>query len=115
MSSPIPNTFNKNSIMSHNHHPTTVFRWRCRRISFRNKRLPTVRLGGEKKPHRGFIWVKLFRRVKVKCMLKKVKQYYKSLVKEIVEGGAQLESIQQRLILETYFVVPGMGLPYPVF
>ncbi|KAK4373827.1 hypothetical protein RND71_004504 [Anisodus tanguticus] len=114
MSSPLSNTFNKNSVMSHNHHPTTVFRWRCRKISFRKKRLPTVRLGGEKKPHHGFILVKLFRRVKVKCMLKKVKHYYKSLMKEILEGGAQLESIQQRLIFEKSCVVPGMGLSYPV-
>lgn len=74
-----------------------------------------VRLGGEKKPLRGFILVKLFRRVKLKRILKKLKQYYRSLVKDIVEGGGALESVQQRLILEASFAVPVMGLSFNTF
>nr|XP_033517406.1 uncharacterized protein LOC117281673 [Nicotiana tomentosiformis] len=113
MSSPKPNTFNKNSV-SHGHPTTTFRRWR-QKISFRRKRLPMVRLGGEKKPRRGFILVKLFRRVKLKYILKKLKQYYRSLVKDIVEGGGALDSFQQRLILETSFAVPVMGLSFNTF
>ncbi|KAK4726473.1 hypothetical protein R3W88_031390 [Solanum pinnatisectum] len=102
MCTPMPNTFNKSS----QYHPTTttIFRWRTLR---RKKR--TVWLCGEKKPRRGLILVILYRRVKLKCMLKKVKHYYKSLVKEIMEGGSTLGSIQQRLILETSCAVPVLG------
>ncbi|KAG5572975.1 hypothetical protein H5410_062741 [Solanum commersonii] len=106
MCSPMPNTFNKSS---HYHRTTTtIFRWQSRKISLRGKKR-TVWLSGEKKPRRGLILVNLYRRVKLKCVLKKMKHYYKSLVKEIMEGGSTLGSIQQRFILETSYAVPVLG------
>ncbi|XP_016499969.2 uncharacterized protein LOC107818456 [Nicotiana tabacum] len=105
-------------------HPTTVFRWvpSRRKITFRKKRLPTVRLGGEKNPRRGFSVVKLFRRVRLKwlklhytCMLKRLKEYYQSAVKDIMESGGALDAFQQRLLLETSFAVPVMGLSFNTF
>uniref|UniRef100_M0ZZ53 Uncharacterized protein n=1 Tax=Solanum tuberosum TaxID=4113 RepID=M0ZZ53_SOLTU len=96
MESPISNTFTKNS---HNH-PT------------KKKALPSARLGGgrgEKKIHQVFMAAKFIGRVKVKCMVEKVKKYSESLVKEIKEGGKTLESIQQRFIMQTSLSVPLMA------
>ncbi|KAG8380168.1 hypothetical protein BUALT_Bualt07G0165400 [Buddleja alternifolia] len=97
------------------HHPTTTFRWTLRRG---RQRLPTVRLGG-KKPRRGFFLFRLCRRAKVKllrvkylCMLKKVKKYYDSLVKDMIDGSRTIESFQQRMLLETSFAIPVMGLSF---
>lgn len=96
MESPISNTFTKSS---HNH-PT------------KKKTLPTGRLGGgrgEKKIRQVFMAAKFIGRTKVKCMIQKVKFFSDSLVKEIKEGGKNLESIQQRFVMQTSFSVPLMG------
>ncbi|KAL3528581.1 hypothetical protein ACH5RR_007903 [Cinchona calisaya] len=108
--------------------PTTTtatmatFRTTRRRLSFRRRKLPTVRLGGNKKPRKGFFLVRLFRRVKLKslknkyfCMLKKLKNYYTSLVKDIIEAGGTIESFHQRVLLETSFAVPVMGISFNSF
>ncbi|KAG6384061.1 hypothetical protein SASPL_156140 [Salvia splendens] len=78
--------------------------------------LPTVRLGG-KKPRRGFFLLRLCKKAKLKwlklkylSMLKKLKSYYKDLVKDMIEGSGTIESFQQRMLLETSFAVPVMGL-----
>ncbi|KAL3335242.1 hypothetical protein AABB24_031444 [Solanum stoloniferum] len=108
-------------------HPTTVFRWgplARRKFSFRKKRLPTVRLGGGKNNNsrRRFSVAKLFRRVKLRwlklqytCLLKKLREYYRSAVKDLMENGGALDSFQQRLLLETSFAVPVMGLSFNTF
>ncbi|KAL2493319.1 hypothetical protein Adt_28947 [Abeliophyllum distichum] len=101
------------------HHPTTTFRWPSRRkISFRRRRLPTIRLGG-KKPRGGFLLMRVFRRAKMRWlklkqtrMLKKLKEYYRSLMNDIVVGSCTIESFQQRLLLETSFAIPVMGLSF---
>lgn len=116
-----PNSVQK--IVSHAN-PTTIFRWVPvrRKITFRKKRLPTVRLGDAKNPRRGFSVVKLFRRVRLRwlklhytCMLKKLKEYYQSAVKDIMESGGALDAFQQLLLMETSFAVPVMGLSFNTF
>ncbi|XP_069154896.1 uncharacterized protein [Solanum lycopersicum] len=108
-------------------HPTTVSRrgpLPRRKFSFRKKKLPTVRLGGGKNNNnrRRFSVAKLFRRVKLRwlksqytCLLKKMREYYQSAVKDIMENGGALDSFQQRLLLETSFAVPVMGLSFNTF
>lgn len=87
------------------------FRWRLRR---RQQRLPTVRLGGKKSRRRFFVsrlrnkvklkWLKL----KYLSMLKKLKNYYKDLVKDMMQGSGANESYQQCMLLEASF---GLGIP----
>ncbi|GFP85729.1 hypothetical protein PHJA_000716600 [Phtheirospermum japonicum] len=90
----------------------TTRRWK---ISRRRQRLPTVRLGGEK-PRRGFSFSRACRKVKLKwmtvkyyCMLKKLKKYYASFVKDLMEGTRATESFRQGMILDATFGVPIMG------
>ncbi|CAN4098544.1 unnamed protein product [Withania somnifera] len=99
--------------------PTNTFRWGRRKISLRKKRLPTVRLGGLK---RGFTIAKLFKRVKLQwlklqymCLLKKLREYYQCAVKDMMENGGAVDAFQQRLLLETSFAVPVMGLSFNTF
>ncbi|CAK9179868.1 unnamed protein product [Ilex paraguariensis] len=111
----------QNTLNKHQSHTnkTTVFGWSSRRRTpLRRRRPPSMRLGG-KKTRRGLFLVRLFRRVRLRwlklkysCMLKKLKDYYHSLVKDIIEGGATIESYQQRLFLETSFAIPVMGLSF---
>lgn len=91
--------------------PTATFRWTLRG---RRRRLPTVRLGGNK-PRRGFLLGRVCRKAKLKwvkakylCMVKKVKEYYK----DVVEGPGTIESFHQRMLLETSFAIPVMGLTF---
>ncbi|KAL2243186.1 UNVERIFIED_CONTAM: hypothetical protein Sindi_0436600 [Sesamum indicum] len=88
------------------------FRWTLRRG---RQRLPTVRLGG-KKPR---FLLRLCKRAKLKwlrvkyvSLLKKVKKCYESMVKEVGEGRRTIESFQQRMLLETSFAIPVMGLSF---
>lgn len=89
-----------------------------RKLSFfRRRKLPIVRLGG--KPRFGFFLVKFVRRVKLKAlklkylkMLKKLKEYYRSMAKDMIEGSGTMDSFQQRLLLETSFAVPVMGFSF---
>ncbi|XP_057786729.1 uncharacterized protein LOC131004135 [Salvia miltiorrhiza] len=97
-------------------HPAGSFRWRLRRG---RPRLPTVRLGGRKPRGRllrlckkaKLKWVKL----KYLSMLKKIKKYYQGLVRDMIEGSGSIESFQQRILLETSFAVPVMGLSFNAY
>ncbi|RAL43846.1 hypothetical protein DM860_014347 [Cuscuta australis] len=97
-----------------------------RRIFFlrRRRKLPTVRLGGgggggEKAPRRRFL-VKILRRVRVKweywSMLKKMKAYCRSLLRDISAGAGvgpvddYQYSYRQMLFVETFLAVPMMAL-----
>ncbi|KAL5702918.1 hypothetical protein ACHQM5_028078 [Ranunculus cassubicifolius] len=82
----------------------------------RRRKVQTIRLGG-KKTRKGFILTRIFKKVKLKwlklqytCMLRKLRKYYHSVVKDIIDAGATLESLQHRIIMETYFTVPVMGV-----
>ena len=109
------------------HSSSAHFRWTTGRwrLSFRRRtKLPTVRLGGAggKKPRRRFFLVRPWRRVKLRalkhkyiCMVKKLKDYYGGLVKELMEAGGAMEPFQQRILIETSFAVPVMGLSFNSF
>ncbi|KAG2251494.1 hypothetical protein Bca52824_081630 [Brassica carinata] len=46
-------------------------------------------------------------------LVKKIKGFYRNLVKEFVEAGAELEAIQKRMTVEAAaFAVPGLGLSF---
>ncbi|XP_026431324.1 uncharacterized protein LOC113328429 [Papaver somniferum] len=97
------------------------FRWPMRRKRLgRRRKTPTVCLGGDsKKPRRGLIIVKLLRRIRLKwlklqytCMLRKLKDTYYAVLKDLIEAGSTFESIQQRIMNESYFsAVPIMAVP----
>lgn len=106
-------------------HLSTPFQWQQarRRLFFlrrRNHKVPTVRLGG-KKPRRGSIlivkilkkirWVKL----QYRCMLRKLRKQYRNLIKDMVEAGANIEALQQRMFMESTFALPVMGVSFSTF
>ncbi|XP_047959873.1 uncharacterized protein LOC125205099 [Salvia hispanica] len=91
----------------------TPFRWSLGR---RRPRLPTVRLGG-KRPRHGLSLPRLCKKAKLKWLelkymsiLKKLKNYYKGFMKDLMEGSTAIESYQQRMFLEASFGIPVMGL-----
>lgn len=85
----------------------------------RRRRLPSVRLG-EKKPRRRVVaLLRIFRRMRLKWlklhymrMMRKLKEYYRNLVKDLAAAGASLETFHQRILLETSFAVPVMGVSF---
>ncbi|KAJ0250502.1 hypothetical protein HA466_0138260 [Hirschfeldia incana] len=98
---------------------TSVFRWsRSRRkIHIRRRKSQVVRLGVERG---GFSLKKMVRRMKLRFLrlhyvrlVRKIKGFYRNLVKEFVEAGAELEAIQKRMTVEAAaFAVPGLGLSF---
>ncbi|KAJ8755890.1 hypothetical protein K2173_024435 [Erythroxylum novogranatense] len=97
---------------------TPTFRWPTRRrVSLRRRKPLTARLGG-KKPGRGAILMRMFRRMRLRClklryarMVRKLKAYYLNLVKDMKNGAATIEAYHQRLLMETSFLVPVVGVP----
>ncbi|GMI91732.1 hypothetical protein HRI_002842500 [Hibiscus trionum] len=93
-----------------------------RRIFFirpRRNKLPTVRLGGGKKPRRWVFAVRVLKKMKLRwlklqytCMLRKMKKYYRDLIKDIVEAGSTVEALHQRMFMESTFAVPVMGVSF---
>ncbi|KAB1218345.1 hypothetical protein CJ030_MR3G026225 [Morella rubra] len=87
-----------------------------RQIPLRRRKLPVVRLGG-KKTRKVFTIAKAFRKIKLRWlklqyirMLKKLKEYYRNLVKDLMEAGATLETFHHRVIMEASLAVPAMGI-----
>ncbi|XVE88617.1 hypothetical protein DITRI_Ditri19aG0083900 [Diplodiscus trichospermus] len=107
---------------SQNHLATTFQRQSRRRIFLRRRnKLPTVRLGG-KKPRRGLFLVRVLKKMRLRwlklqytCMLRKLRKYYRNLIKDIVEAGATVEALQQRMFMESTFAVPVMGVSFSSF
>ncbi|CAN8321872.1 unnamed protein product [Cochlearia groenlandica] len=101
---------------------TSVFRWSKsrRKIHIRRRKPQVVRLGRKNMPRGGFSLKGMVRRMKVRWLklhyvrlVKKVKGYYRNLVKEFVEAGAELEAIQKRMAVEAAaFAFPGLGLSF---
>ncbi|KAF6146623.1 hypothetical protein GIB67_008909 [Kingdonia uniflora] len=94
-----------------------ISRWgtRGKILMHRRKGAPSIRLGGRKRRH-GFFLV-MFSRIKVRwlklqysCILKKLKKYYYSILKDLIEAGGTFDSMQQRIVMESYFTVPVMGV-----
>ncbi|KAI3759782.1 hypothetical protein L6452_07838 [Arctium lappa] len=115
-------SFNKINIAETDHKQiiyrcTTIRRriWPLRRN--KKKKLPTVRLGGKRQ-----LMVRMLKRIRIRwlklkkaCTLKKLKEYYSSVLKDVIEAGGTFETFQQRLLLETSFAVPVMGLSFNTF
>ncbi|WCJ39402.1 hypothetical protein M5689_020393 [Euphorbia peplus] len=100
---------------------TTTTRYPSRRrMSLRRRKLPVLRLGGgDKKPKRGYFIVKMLRKMRLRwmklhysSMLRRLKAYYRNLIKEIFEAGGSFEAYQQRLVMEASIAVPVMGLSF---
>ncbi|KAF7123579.1 hypothetical protein RHSIM_Rhsim12G0210400 [Rhododendron simsii] len=105
-------------VKTHPPTPTTYKPHRNRQISLRRRKLPSVRLGG-KKPRRGHFFVRLFRRARLRwlkiknmCTLKKLKQYYRCLIREIIEASAAMETVQQRVLFDPTSGVPVLGMSF---
>ncbi|MFS7974584.1 hypothetical protein Hanom_Chr09g00870451 [Helianthus anomalus] len=103
------------------HNQTAIYRCTTRRriwpLRRKKKKLPTVRLGGKRQ-----LLVKIFRRIRIRwmkmkkaCTLKKLKEYYYSVLKDVIEAGGTFETYQQRLMLESSFAVPVMGLSFNTY
>ncbi|BFG24152.1 uncharacterized protein Pyn_02643 [Prunus yedoensis var. nudiflora] len=81
----------------------------------RSRKLPVARLGGQK-PKRGLVFVKMLKKIRMRwlklqylCMLKKLKESYKNMMKDLMQAGASLETFHQRIFMETSFAIP-MGV-----
>ncbi|KAM0020292.1 hypothetical protein Hdeb2414_s0025g00665591 [Helianthus debilis subsp. tardiflorus] len=104
---------------------TTTTTTNCRRRLWRlgkKKKPPTVRLGGQRRHSRGgggsgSTMVRLIQRVRIKWLklkkarvLKKLKEYYLCVLKDITERDRSLAKHNQLLLMETSFAVPVMGI-----
>ncbi|XP_050383335.1 uncharacterized protein LOC126800095 [Argentina anserina] len=85
------------------------------RVSLRRRKLPMARLGG-KKPPRAVMLVRMFRKIRLRWlklkylnMLKKLKESYNKIMKDLMDAGATFETFQQRIFMETTFAIP-MGV-----
>ncbi|KAG2328132.1 hypothetical protein Bca4012_037170 [Brassica carinata] len=98
---------------------TSVFRWsRSRRkIHIRRRKSQVVRLGV---PRGGFSLKKMVRKMKLRWLrlhyvrlVRNIKGFYRNLVKDIIEAGAEFEEIQTRMAVEAAaFAIPGLGLSF---
>ncbi|XP_076887009.1 uncharacterized protein LOC143537017 [Bidens hawaiensis] len=107
--------------------PPTTLRCATRRKLWRlgrkKSRLPTVRLGGQRQSQgSGSAMVRLFRRIRIRWLrlkkarvLKKLKEYYVCVLKDITERDKMLENNQQLLLMESSFAVPVMGIQFNSF
>ncbi|KAL7599333.1 hypothetical protein Lser_V15G25336 [Lactuca serriola] len=99
--------------------------WRLRR----KKKLPTVRLGGgqSRSPLQGggsgSLMAGMIRRIRVRwmklkkaCALKKLKEYYLCVLKELTENdNGSFEKRQQLLLMESSFGIPVMGITFNAY
>ncbi|KAK7255738.1 hypothetical protein RIF29_29157 [Crotalaria pallida] len=78
----------------------------------RRRKVQAVRLGG-KKPRRGMVkrFVRIVRRMRMKWlklqyvrMLKRLKEHYRNMLKEVVETGKTIETL---MFMESTNVIPG--------
>ncbi|XXG81655.1 hypothetical protein AAC387_Pa09g2236 [Persea americana] len=94
--------------------PSTPYASKCRT---KRRKLPAVRLGGKRRKRGGFSLVGVFRRTRLRwlrlrysSMIKRIKGLYSSIVKDLIEAGTTLEEAQRRIMFETYFTVPVIGI-----
>lgn len=105
------------------HQPSSLPWQPRRRLSWiRRRKVQTVRLGGKKPRRRILGLLKMFRKIRLRWlklqyvrMLKRLKEHYRNLVKDLVEAGSTIETFQQRLFIESTFAIPvGLNLStYP--
>ncbi|KAL1212076.1 hypothetical protein V5N11_028283 [Cardamine amara subsp. amara] len=100
---------------------STAFRWPLsrRKIYIRRRKPQVVHLGGKNSIPRGrFSLKKMVARMRLKWLrlyyvrlVRKIKAYYRNVVKEFVDAGAA--TVQQRMTVETAaFAAPGLGLSF---
>ncbi|KAJ0724696.1 hypothetical protein HanPI659440_Chr12g0450431 [Helianthus annuus] len=100
---------------------TTTINSRRRLWRLGKKKPPTVRLGGQRHSQggggSGSAMVRLIQRVRIRWLklkkarvLKKLKEYYLCVLKDITERDRSLEKHNQLLLMETSFAVPVMGI-----
>lgn len=105
-------------------HQPSMFPWKLRRRVplLRRRKVQTVRLGGKKPRRRISGILRMFRRMRLRWlklqyvrMLKRLKEQYRNIVKDLVEAGSTIETFQQRLFMESTFAIPvGVNLStYP--
>ncbi|KAI3524945.1 hypothetical protein L1887_03614 [Cichorium endivia] len=95
--------------------------WRLRR----KKKLPTVRLGGQRQLQgggSGSVMVRMIRRIRIRwlklkkaCALKKLKEYYLCVLNDLTHNDGSYEKHQQMLLMESSFGIPVMGLTFNAF
>ncbi|RWR95879.1 hypothetical protein CKAN_02523700 [Cinnamomum micranthum f. kanehirae] len=105
---------------------TTILRWPsipkpstpyASKSRTKRRKLPTVRLGGNRRKRGGFSLVGVFRRTRLRwlrlrysSMIKRIKGLYSSIVKDLIKAGTTIEEVQRRIMFETYFTVPVIGI-----
>ncbi|KAL9304272.1 hypothetical protein ACSQ67_021535 [Phaseolus vulgaris] len=105
-------------------HQPSLLPWQPRRRIpiLRRRKVQTVRLGAKKPRRRIFGLFKMFRKMRLRWlklqyvrMLKRLKEHYRNLVKDLVEAGSTIETFHQRLFMESTFAIPvGVNLStYP--
>lgn len=106
-----PNPINLERNLTTTTTTTNSFNRHRRKIIFRRRKLPSVRLGGKKA--RKFALTGVFRRVRVTWLkvkyalrLKKLKKFYRALIRDIIEGSAAVEPRQQMVYMESTFGIP---------
>ncbi|KAJ6706242.1 F15I1.22 [Salix purpurea] len=109
-----------------NTHLAATSRWPLRRrLSIRRRKLPIIRLGGgggEKPRRRRMFLMRMLRGMRLRwlklqylSLLKKLKEYHRDLVKDFKVSGSSIEAYNQRLLMETSFAVPGLGINFSNF
>ncbi|KAM7254382.1 hypothetical protein ACFE04_003762 [Oxalis oulophora] len=85
------------------------------RVVFRRRKVATIRLGAGER--RGIVLMRMFKKMRLKwiklkyiCMLKKLKVYYRNMIKDMIEASASLEAFQHRVFMESTFGVPVLGI-----
>ncbi|XP_021910983.1 uncharacterized protein LOC110824775 [Carica papaya] len=103
--------------LSPNHSATMFGRPASRRVvPLRRRKLPAIRLGGKQ----GFFLKKMVKKMRVRWVklqymrvLKKLKEYYEKMVKDIIKAGESLEGdFQKRIFAEATFALPVMGVSF---
>ncbi|KAM1060135.1 hypothetical protein TB1_024092 [Malus domestica] len=86
-----------------------------RGFPIRRRKLPMVRLGGPN-PRRGVLFARMLKKIRLRwlklhylCILKKLKESYRNMVKDLMEVGASLDTFHQRVFMESTFAIP-MGV-----
>ncbi|OIW03078.1 hypothetical protein TanjilG_19358 [Lupinus angustifolius] len=95
----------------------TISAWQPRHsVPLRRRKVQAIRLGEKKLPRRGMVrrLVRIFGRMRLKWlklqyvrMLKKLKDHYQNMLKELVEAGNTLETI---LFTESTNLIPAGGI-----
>ncbi|KAL9665326.1 hypothetical protein QQ045_020745 [Rhodiola kirilowii] len=97
--------------------PTTIgFGLRSRpTMRLRPKQGVSIRLGGprQRRVTRYLMALKMkWLRLKQAFMLRKLRQYYRKFIKELIDSAASVDAFQRQLVAEASFAVPVMGISF---